>query len=97
MTRSLGHQGRVDINHMLIVEALRKAGCTVQSLTSVGGGCPDLAVGRAGRNYFLEVKQPDGVLTPDQVVWHQAWNGQVATVRDVTIAFAAVGLGKSKR
>ena len=36
---------RVDRNHSEIVDALRQAGASVQSLVKVGDGCPDLLVG----------------------------------------------------
>ena len=50
---------RVDANHKAISAALTAAGCTVQSLASVGGGCPDLLVGAHGRTVLLEVKKVD--------------------------------------
>lgn len=92
--RSFGHQGRIDGNHTDIVEALRKAGCTVQTLAKIGHGCPDLLVGRAGANYLLEVKYGKGELSIDELAWHQAWNGRVLVVRDVTTALAAVEIAK---
>ena len=76
---------KVDANQSEIVDALRKAGCSVQCLHMIGKGCPDLLVGRAGRNHVLEVK--DGSkplsarkLTPDELEWHVFWRGQVAVV-----------------
>lgn len=88
---------RTDSNHAEIVEALRRAGASVQSLAAVGSGCPDLLVGHRGRNVLLEVK--DGSkspsrrkLTPDEHVWHARWNGQVVTVESVEQALKAVGL-----
>lgn len=88
---------RIDANQTQIVKALRKAGCTVQHLHSVGKGCPDLLVGRAGVNYLLECK--DGAkaasaqkLTPDQVVWHGCWGGSVAVVNCEEAALTEVGL-----
>ena len=44
---------KIDANQNEIVDALRKAGCSVQILSSVGKGCPDILVGRGGRNYLL--------------------------------------------
>lgn len=94
---------RVDRNQAEIVEALRSVGCTVQHLHEVGQGCPDLLVGHADddgipRNYLLEVK--DGSkppskrrLTPDEKRWITLWAGQVAVVRSVDEALAAVGIG----
>ena len=55
----------------------------MQSLASVGKGCPDLLVGRNGQNYLIEVKDgsrrpSERRLTEDQQEWHQEWRGQVA-------------------
>lgn len=93
---------KVDGNQGEIVEALRKAGCSVQCLHAVGGGVPDLLVGRktyfgAGRtNLLLEVK--DGrlspsrrQLTPEQEDWHAEWRGSVVVVTSVEEALRAVG------
>lgn len=86
----------VDANQSEIVAALRGVGATVQPLHTVGKGCPDLAVGWRGQNYFLEVK--DGkkppsarTLKPDQVEWHGGWKGQVAVVKSVDEALSAIG------
>lgn len=88
---------KVDANQSDIVKALRAVGATVQVLSDVGKGCPDLLVGRAGKNYLLEIKDGDKAkskrkLTPDQVEWHQEWCGQVAVVECVDDALVAVGL-----
>lgn len=90
---------RTDANHTEIIEALRRSGCTVQSLASVGKGCPDIAVGVRGMNYFLEIK--DGSkppskrkLTPEELVWHSTWRGQVVTVESVEQALKAVGVAR---
>lgn len=71
---------KVDANQSEIVRALRRFGCYVQPLHTIGKGCPDLLVGRGGRTTLLEVK--DGAkppsarsLTPDQVEWIDAWRG----------------------
>lgn len=92
---------KVDAGQGEIVFALLAIGATVQSLAAIGRGCPDLLVGYRGRNYLLEVKAPPGPdggtsghgrqLGPDQVKWHRAWSGQVATVRTTDEAFAAIG------
>ena len=87
---------RIDDNQHEIVDALRAAGASVQSLASMGRGVPDLLVGRHGVNYLMEVK--DGskppsrrALTLDEANWHLAWNGQVCIVQSVDDALAAVG------
>lgn len=86
---------RRDDNHAEVVKALRQLGCTVQDLAAVGSGCPDILVGFRGKNLALEIK--DGkkppsarTLTPEQVVWHHDWRGQVVVVESVEQAIAAV-------
>lgn len=78
---------KVDSNHKEIVDALRKAGYSVVSLARIGGGCPDLLIGRAGKNYLLEVKDRLGKLNDTQKVWHTAWRGQVEVVHSAEEAF----------
>jgi hypothetical protein len=88
---------RRDRNHAEIVAALRGAGCSVQDLAAVGGGVPDILVGRKGRNFLLEIK--DGSLPPSdrrlndsQVAWHRAWRGQTEVVLSVEDALRVVEL-----
>ena len=71
---------KVDRNHGDVVQALRSAGCSVQSLATVGRGCPDLLVGYAGMWLLFEVKdgsKPPSArkLTPDQEEWIKASRG----------------------
>jgi hypothetical protein len=84
---------RVDANQAQIVAALRAAGCTVEVLSDVGRGVPDLLVGIRGRNLLVEVK--DGSLPPsrrrltdDELAWHARWRGAVVVVHDVHEAIA---------
>lgn len=87
---------RTDKNHEAIVAALRARGATVQSLASVGRGCPDLLVGWMGRNALMECKRqrddrkkaPD--LTADQVEWIKGWRGYVFVVLTPAEALAAL-------
>ena len=88
---------KIDRNQPEIVAALRKAGCTVESLAAVGNGVTDLLVGRANTNYLLEVKDgerppSERKLTKDQEKWHAAWRGHKAIVNNVQEALEAVGL-----
>ena len=85
---------RVDGSHSLIVDTLRNVGCSVQSLAQVGDGAPDLLVGRAGRNYLLEVKTVARAsqLNETQAQWHRLWRGKVCVVRTPEEALVAVGL-----
>lgn len=78
-----------DQNQAIIVEALRKAGRSVQLLHTVGKGCPDLLVGNHGRNYLLEIKIKKGTLTPHQKEWMSTWRGSYAIVRTVEEAISA--------
>lgn len=89
-------RAKVDDNHKAISEALRSVGATVQSLAMVGAGCPDLLVGYHGRNFLLEVKNPNQPpnkrqLTPDEYYWHLCWRGQVHEVLTAENAWAAIG------
>jgi hypothetical protein len=85
MTR---YAARVDANQTQIVSALRAAGATVQLLSAVGQGCPDLLVGYQGNNILMEIKDgkkapSDRKLTSDQIVWHSEWKGVVFLVTSV--------------
>ena len=71
---------RVDANHKQIVKGLRSSGCTVQDLSAVGKGCPDILVGRNGVNVLMEIKTAKGKLSDVQKSWHESWRGLVATV-----------------
>lgn len=96
-TRRRSH-ARPDPNQAAIVKALRANGCSVEVTADIGGGFPDLVVGRRGRTFLLEVKKgyefppSERALTSDQVVWHGRWLGQVAVVHNVGEALAAVGV-----
>lgn len=92
---------KADANQGAIVAALRKIGCSVQPLHTVGRGVPDLLVGIRGHNLLLEVK--DGAkppsaqkLTADQVEWHGAWRGHVEVVNSVEQAIIAVQIKGNK-
>lgn len=96
------HSTKRDQNQAEIIAALFAAGCSVQDLHAVGGGCPDLLIGRIvggeKRCFLLEVKMAKNAkgepkqLTPDQVNWHWSWRGQVAIVVTPEEALRAVGL-----
>ena len=61
---------KVDDNHREIVRALRDCGATVQDLSPVGAGCPDILVGWQGRNHLIEIKDGAkvGELTGGEVI-----------------------------
>ena len=86
---------RTDVNQIEIVKALRKIGCSVQDLSGVGRGCPDLMVARAGRVVLLEVKSKKGKLNKLQMEWRTKWQSIVHTVRSVDEAIAVMSLARA--
>lgn len=84
---------RRDGNEPAIVSALEAAACDVVKISTP---C-DLIVGRAGRTYLLEVKNPDvppsqRKLKPEQLLFLNNWRGQYDVVETVEDALQAVGL-----
>jgi hypothetical protein len=92
------HSTKRDANQAEIVAALFAAGCSVQDLHAVGGGCPDLLVGQNGETFLMEVKMwrnqrgDPNPLTPCQKSWHRDWRGHVRVVTTPEEALRAVGL-----
>ena len=84
------YNARTDANQEEIVMALRAVGCSVTLLHRVGSGCPDLLVGRDGRNWLMEIKQPGKKLNLLEEMWHHNWRGQVAIVESVEQAIEIV-------
>ena len=76
---------RADLNQETIVKTLRQFGCTVAILSQVGGGVPDLLCGFCGKNYLIEVKNPDKKwkLTAQQEIFHEYWKGKIYVVESV--------------
>ena len=62
-------RARIDGNHVEIVAALRQVGAFVQSIATIGNGCPDLLVAYHGRVFLVEVKAAVGKLTADEAAW----------------------------
>jgi hypothetical protein len=76
---------RVDGNHADIMTTFRALGCSVQSVASVGKGCPDLLVGKDGWTVPVEVKdgsKPPSArkLTSDEEIWRANWKGSYALI-----------------
>jgi Holliday junction resolvase len=97
----MSYAKKVDANQADVVQALRKAGCTIEHLHAVGRGCPDLLCAIAGEVFLIEVK--DGAkaasaqkLTPDQIVWHAGWGAEVHVVNSVDGALAVAARYRSK-
>jgi Holliday junction resolvase len=84
--------GKVDANQGQIVDALRAIGVSVQSLASIGKGCPDLIAAKGDKCWVVEVKGEKGRLTPDQEKWIGNWRGTVHIIRTVDEALKLVGV-----
>ncbi len=84
-----GKACKVDANQADIIECLRAIpGCGVRSCAEMGDGFADIIVGRYGRNWLFEIKDPDKIpskrkLTDDQQKFHDSWPGQVQKVETV--------------
>lgn len=86
---------KIDANQGEIVKALRAVGCTVAITSAVGKGFPDLVVARHRRNWLMEVKDgrlPPSAreLTPDQLIFHTHWAGQIDVVNSIDEALLLV-------
>ena len=88
----MSHWKKVDHNQADIVSALRSVGVSVQSLASIGKGCPDLVAARHEKAWMIEVKGPKGKLTDDQIEWIGNWRGVVHVIRTVDEALQLVGV-----
>jgi len=89
---------KTDRNQAEIVRALRQAGASVLCLHGVGQGCPDLAVGFRGKNYFLEIKDGDlppskQALTEDEQDFFWSWDGHYKLVTSVKEALEVITRG----
>ena len=81
----MAYAKRVDANQSAVVKALRATGATVEIISSVGDGVPDLIVGFRGFNFLFEVKDGDKPqskqrLTGAEAEWHRDWRGKVSIV-----------------
>lgn len=85
---------RADLNQSEIVKALRSVGVTVYITSQVGEGFPDLVCGIFGKNYLIEVKNPDtkGKLRTSQEIFRDKWKGKVFVVNTVDEALRVVGV-----
>ena len=83
------YAARKDRSQALIVEGLRRIGAKV--IPTSQKGVPDLSVGYQGVNYYLEVKDEKGKLTPAQVEFFDMWPGQAAIVRNLDEALRVLG------
>lgn len=83
------HARRVDKNQEAIVKVFRGCGASVEVLSDVGRGVPDLLVGFRGITLLVEVKSEKGKLTVEQRNWNVAWSGSTPIiVRSIDDALA---------
>jgi hypothetical protein len=80
---------KVDVNQPELVDQIRQIpGVSVRHTHMVGAGFVDLVVGFRGKNFLLELKNPDmppskRKLTPDEEKFFKEWTGQVAIVHNL--------------
>ena len=86
---------RVDANHVEVVEAFRKMGCSVLSLAALGKGVPDLLVAVQGITWLIEIKSGKGKENLIQLEWAENWKGARALVRDTQGVETVVKLMRS--
>jgi hypothetical protein len=81
---------RTDANQAQIVAGLRQFGASVVDLHNVGHGCPDIIVGHHNKNFLLEVKCANGVLTPAEIEFRDSWRGSYYIVRSIEDALQII-------
>jgi hypothetical protein len=84
---------RTDSNQQEIINTLRALGCSVQDLSQVGRGTPDIICGFRGKNFLLEIKNVADrapQLTPCEQQWIRKWQGQVGVITSIRDALAIV-------
>lgn len=84
--------GRRDGNHAEIKKALEDCGCSVWDTADVGGGFPDLVVGRQGKTHLIEIKTAKGKEKPKQAKARAAWRGSWHVVKTIQQALEVVGI-----
>jgi len=85
---------RADNNQEEIVRTLRAVGVTVHITSQVGSGFPDLVCGMFGKNYLIEVKNPEakGKLRASQEIFRDKWKGKVHIVTNKEEALRIFGV-----
>lgn len=73
--RSVFKPGHQDANHAALVEFMSQLGPEPIDTSKVGGGFPDVVWPFQGQTILVEIKTPDGALTPSQRRFHEEWRG----------------------
>ena len=82
---------KIDVNQPEIVDAFRRMGFSVLTLHTVGHGCPDILIGKLGKNHLVEIKdgnKPPSArkLTRDEQKFHELWRGSIFVVESIEAA-----------
>lgn len=72
-----------DSNHAEIARTFEQLGCSVFDTSAMGDGFPDLVVGLVGLSLLIEIKTPDGKLTPAQESLIERWRAPIYVVGNV--------------
>lgn len=80
---------KVDANQQEIINALKKIGCEVETLSGCAG-MPDLLVALGRRLFLLEIKNVEGKneVNDDQVEFHKRFKTKI--IRNIEEALEAV-------
>lgn len=86
--------GRIDENQPAITDALRQVGVTVEVISDIGRGVPDLLAYSPYTKslLLLEIKMPGEGLTLAEKNWHARWRACVHIVHSVEEALKACGV-----
>jgi hypothetical protein len=83
---------RTDSLQATVIRELELAGWSVQSLSQVGNGVPDLLVASpTGETFLIEVKAPGRDLSERQRRWKSRWKGKVEVVHNLEELARIVG------
>lgn len=90
-------RGRTDANQKEIVKTFRQLGFSVAITSMVGGGFPDIVIGKHRKNWLVEIKDGNKVLsrrdlTPDEEEFISGWRGSVFVVESIEQATALAKL-----
>lgn len=81
-------QAKIDSNQNEIVSYARKLGFSVAITSSLGGGFPDIVLGKNGINFLGEIKdgkKPPSArkLTEPEQKFHNEWRGQICIIESI--------------
>ena len=71
---------RRDYIHKDAVEVLRLCGWSVFDAARVGGGFPDLVIGRLGKTHLVELKTGNAPFKESQKKFYRDWKGESVIV-----------------